>query len=278
MKFLTREDFFKIPVLGYHSLNAPGYDYQSNDHIALEQDLKLIHSEGFTVISASVLVDHLLRKRWRKLTGNYVVISFDDAPDADFYDFRHPDVGCIKSFHTLLQQYKVPAISFVIASPEARTELDKSCIAGRNEWRDSWWNDAIDLGLLEIGNHSWDHNHDTLETVAQRNQEKGSFHVIDTWEDADSQIRVAERYIQNKTRHRATGLFAYPYGHSNDYLVQQYLPDYQHQHAIKAAFTTAGQYVTPDSHRWKIPRFICGEHWKTPEELKVILRQAISTS
>jgi len=235
----------------------------------------LIRDEGFTVISASILVDYLLNKCWNKLNGKYVVLSFDDAPDVDYFDFQHPDFGCIKSFHRLLQEYKVPAISFVIASPKARSELDKTCIAGRNEWRDNWWNDAIDNGLLEIGNHSWDHNHATLETVAQRNQEKGNFHVIDTWEDADIQIRKAEQYIQSKTRHRATGLFAYPYGHTNNYLLQQYLPDYQYQHAIKAAFTTAGQHVTPDSHCWQIPRFICGEHWKQPEELKMILRQAL---
>ncbi len=117
---LAPDNFFQIPVLGYHSLNAPGNNYQSNDHIALEQDLKLIHREGFTILSASKLVDYLLNKCWNKLNGNYVVLSFDDAPDVDYYDFHHPDVGCIKSFHTLLQQYNVPAISFVIASPEAQ--------------------------------------------------------------------------------------------------------------------------------------------------------------
>ncbi len=272
---MTQNKSFQIPILGYHSLHAPGNDYTTNDHIALEQDLKLIRDKGLTVLSASTLVDYLLNKRWNKLNGNYVVLSFDDAPDVDYYNFQHPDLGCIKSFHALIQEYNVPAISFVIASPEARIELDKTCIAGRNEWRDSWWNDAIDHGLLEIGNHSWDHNHETLKIVAQRNQLKGNFHVIDSWEDADNQIRKAEQYIQNKTKYRATGLFAYPYGQTNDYLVRQYLPDYQHQHTIKAAFTTSGQYVTPDSNRWEIPRFICGDHWKQPEELKAILKQAL---
>ncbi len=93
------------------------------------------------------------------------------------------------------KQYSFPGISFVITSQEARSELDKTCIAGRNEWRDNWWNDAINDSLLEIGNHSWDHNYDTLQTVAQRNQEKGNFHVIDTWEDADNLIRKAEHII-----------------------------------------------------------------------------------
>jgi peptidoglycan/xylan/chitin deacetylase (PgdA/CDA1 family) len=264
---ITRDYYFQIPVLGYHSLHAHGNDYTINDHIALEHDLRLIQDQGFSVLSASNLVNNLLNKSWANLTGKYVVLSFDDAPDVDYYNYQHPDFGCIKSFHTLLQQYNVPGISFVIASQEARSELDKTCIAGRNEWRDNWWNDAINDGLLEIGNHSWDHNHDTLQTVAQRNQEKGNFHVIDTWEDADNQIRKAEQYIQSKTRNRATGLFAYPYGQTNEYLLQQYLPAYQHQHTIKAAFTVAGKYVTPDTSRWEIPRFICGEHWKSSEEL-----------
>lgn len=38
-----------IPVLAYHALHAPGKDYPSNDHVALEVDLKLIRRLGFKV-------------------------------------------------------------------------------------------------------------------------------------------------------------------------------------------------------------------------------------
>jgi hypothetical protein len=38
-----------IPVLAYHALHAPDKDYASNDHVALEEDLKLIRRLGFRV-------------------------------------------------------------------------------------------------------------------------------------------------------------------------------------------------------------------------------------
>src|SRR5204863_298793 len=60
--------------------------------------------------------------------------------------------------------------AFVIASPEARAVLDRTCIAGLNQWRDVWWAEAAQTGILEIGNHSWDHTHPTLDSVAQRDQ------------------------------------------------------------------------------------------------------------
>src|SRR5690606_28187268 len=54
------------------------------------------------------------------------------------------------------------ATSFVIVDPEARAELDRSCLAGRGWWGDEWWDDALRSGLFAIENHSWDHHHDSL--------------------------------------------------------------------------------------------------------------------
>jgi peptidoglycan/xylan/chitin deacetylase (PgdA/CDA1 family) len=152
--------------------------------------------------------------------------------------------------------------------------LDRTCIAGKNNWQDMWWEAASRTGVLAIGNHSWDHVHPGLPTVAQREQRKGSFYGIDTLSDADRQIRDAEHYIRNRLAGRSTGLFAYPYGQAPDYIVHEYLPRFAEELGISAAFTTAGDFATTDNVRWKIPRFVHGDDWKSPNDLVQILRAA----
>jgi peptidoglycan/xylan/chitin deacetylase (PgdA/CDA1 family) len=153
--------------------------------------------------------------------------------------------------------------------------LDRTCIAGLNQMRDVWWAEAARTGVLEIGNHSWDHTHPSLDNVAQRNQQKGTFTGIDNFADADAQIVQANAYIKRLTEELATPLFAYPYGETNDYLIHDYFPSNMKRHGLTAAFSTGGECVTCDSNRWNIPRFVCGHHWKTPEGLELILRDLL---
>jgi hypothetical protein len=148
--------------------------------------------------------------------GRWVGLTFDDGTDFDFIDLAHPHLGLIKSFYTILREAAGPngdrwpkpiGVSFVIASPEARKVLDRTCIAGLGQWRDTWWRDAARSGILAIGNHSWDHTHETLETIAQREQRKGTFYGVDNFEDADRQIRRAQEYINERTGRLSTRLF-----------------------------------------------------------------------
>lgn len=270
----------RIPVLTYHALHAPGTDYIDNDHIALEEDLKIVHKLGFRVAP----LHEIARLSWDPEGSSladekWVGLGFDDGTDFDYLDLDHPHLGYIKSFYTILREAgktfgdspSPSGVSFVIASPDARRVLDQTCIAGRDNWRDVWWEDAARTGILQIGNHSWDHTHETLETVAQREQRKGTFLGIDTIEDADAQIIQADSYIRHRTNGLATRLFAYPYGEASDYLVNEYFPGNMKRHGQLAAFGTGGRYVTHESNRWNIPRFVCGEHWRKPEELESIL-------
>jgi len=64
-------------------------------------------------------------------------------------------------------------------------------------------------------------------------------------------------------------LFAYPYGHYNQYLTEEYFPKQQNQ--IKAAFTCIPQPVIQATNIWKIPRYVCGDNWKSVVELKNII-------
>jgi peptidoglycan/xylan/chitin deacetylase (PgdA/CDA1 family) len=269
---------WQVPILTYHGLHAPGWEYHENDHIALEQDLALIDSLGFRVVPLSVLVSHLFNKPDARLEqGKFVALSFDDGTDFDYIDFHHPGWGSLTSFQSLLLKWpklgwdggRPVGTSFVIASPEARAELDQSCIAGRNQWRDDWWLEAATQGTLEIANHSWDHTHQSVASLVVGPKHRGTFSMINSFDDADAEILNAEKFIREKINGKSTPLFAYPYGESNDFLAEEYFP--ARSEWFKAAFTTVGEHVTRACNRWKLPRYVCGEHWKSSDELMRIL-------
>ena len=267
-----------IPILTYHSLHAPGHEYATNDHVALATDLNLLHELDFDVVSARTVAEALADPEshpeiWSRRVA---AITFDDGCDHDFVDFSFPGYGSLESFHTILVRHaettgrSVHGTSFVIASPTARAILDKVCIAGRDQWRDAWWRAADRSGFLEIANHSWDHTHPELDFVTVSSGKKGEFHCIDNWSDADMQIMQAELYVRHVTGRGNPGLFAYPYGHCPDFLAETYFP--HHRNTFAGAFGTGGAYVLSETSRWHIPRFVCGEHWSSPEELGTILQ------
>lgn len=134
-----------------------------------------------------------------------------------------------------------------------------------------WWADAHNSGLMGIQNHSWDHNHVSVTTVCEENQNKGRFDTIDTYEECHQEIVQAGCYIAQKTSSLWPTLFAYPYGQSSDYLRTVYFPRFAHEHRTLAAFGADGGYVTRSSSRWNLPRFVCGAHWRDTETLSRIV-------
>ncbi len=271
----------RIPILTYHALHAPGWDYHSNDHVALEADLGVIRTLGFRVASLATIATALIEGKFAELARERVVgVSLDDGTDHDFVDFSHPAYGYLKSMARVLQERgadlgypggQANATSFVIVSPQARAHLDRTCIAGRDQWRDDWWLQAAAEGTLTIANHSWDHLHPTLDSVVAMHANRGEFETILNADDAELEIGDAERFLRARLGDLASGLFAYPYGRFSDYLAHQYFP---RQSLIKAAFAGGGRHVTAESGRWTIPRFTCQEHWRTPQALAEILSQA----
>jgi peptidoglycan/xylan/chitin deacetylase (PgdA/CDA1 family) len=136
---------------------------------------------------------------------------------------------------------------------------------------DDWWARAAATGLLEIGNHSWDHLHPALGRVAHSRQVRGDFTAVDNRDDADAQILNATRYIAERTGGRAAPYFAYPFGHCNAYLTEAYFPERGAAAGIRAAFTTEPRPVADGDSVWTLPRYTCGHHWKRPEDLARIL-------
>ena len=119
--------------------------------------------------------------------------------------------------------------SFVIASPGARILMETSfddeyTYLSAGAMDDGWWRPATETGLIGIANHSWDHLHPALPTVAHSRQARADFRQVLSEADADAQIAAAATFIAKKVGTGAMPYFAYPFGHYNDFLVDDYLP------------------------------------------------------
>jgi len=266
----------RVPILTYHANNINGMTYQTNDHIALAADLQLIQQIGLRIISLNQLINWRLGESPDTHVENTVVLTCDDGSDFDFYDLDHPKYGIQTSFFNTLKTHQnltgehVHMTNFVIVSPEARQTLDEKCLIGKDWWRDDWWLTAHQSGLMEIANHSWDHNHGVLNN---ENIKDDSFHHINDRQQCDLQIRQAQDYLQNQIGNNFLAkYFAYPYGNYSEYLRYEYLPKYGSAIGLQAAFTTEPKHVNPASEIWAMPRYVCNSDWKETSQLEKILR------
>lgn len=270
-----------VPILTYHATNVDGNDYGSNDHVAFAQDLRLLDTLGHRIVPLEQVVDALLAGA--SLPERAVAITFDDGTDFDFHDLPHPTHGVQRSMLNILRDFigeagaqaqpLLHATTFVVASPAAREEMDRKCLVGRNWYRDSWWQTAVQSGLLAVANHSWDHNHPTLTSTVARTA-PGTFGCIDNRVLADLQVRQARDYIDALAPNAGSSLFAYPYGDTSEFLVAEYFPLGERVTGTRAAFGTRPGHLARGADRWHLPRYVCGADWRSPEELSYLLRTA----
>ena len=271
----------KIPVLCYHASFVNGDAYQDNNLVAFSEDLKLIDQLGFKVIPLLLAV--LAFKRKSPIPEKAVAITLDDGTDFDYFDIRHPVHGQQRSMLNRMMDFVAEfgcerqpllhATSFVVASPAARDELDARCLFGKRWYNDNWWAAAVATNLIGVANHSWDHNHPET-TSSHADSKRGTFRSIVSIELANYQIRRAQEYIVALAPNPATTLFAYPYGESNDYLINEYFPRFAADLGITAAFSTEPAPITDACLQWNLPRFACATHWKSQEDLALILRES----
>jgi peptidoglycan/xylan/chitin deacetylase (PgdA/CDA1 family) len=285
----------KAVVLTYHSHHVLAPNYAENDHLALPVDLATITAAGWRIVPLGRIVDALEAARGDAHGGDtvpelpLVALTFDDGPAWDLDDFVHPMLGFQRGFAGAMRDFaasaagwrqpELVATSFVIASPEARRIAESTfdrqytfLVPGALD--DAWWSRALDSGLLEIANHSWDHLHPALPRVAHSADARGDFTRVQSDADADAQIVAAARFLDERTGGRAAPWFAYPFGHWNEFLVADYLPRHRAGTKVRAAFTTEPRAVCRDDDVFRIPRYVCGQHWKHPDELAAILAAA----
>jgi hypothetical protein len=161
----------------------------------------------------------------------------------------------------------------VIVSPEARFELDRCCMIGRGWWNDGWWPHAVASGYMHLANHSWDHNHDALPPRFGGGA-RGTFATIDNDAKAEHQIGQGAAYLRRTAPNPGCALFAYPYGESNEFLRESYLPRRAGSLGLKAAFGTRPEHVRVDSERRDLPRYVFGRDWTDPAGLEAILMRS----
>ena len=267
-------------ILTWHSINVLGGRYHENDPMAFSQDLRMLDQEGWRIAPLGEALAELQDGRLKHPTA---VLTVDDGSILDFEDFDHPSFGMQTSlFHSLqafcesqrgTNRHQPHLSAFVIASPEARQELDQRDYMSLNVWPDHWWHAANESGLISIESHSWDHNHASLEQTAQRDNQRGDFRLIST--DAECRIEIdrASDYIETQAGRRPE-FFAYPYGQASDFLRETYFPEHAVRLGIRAALGCDPGPVTTRSDRWFLPRYMCGRDWEQPEGLLQILTDA----
>jgi hypothetical protein len=267
-----------VPILAWHANNVSGPGYAENDHAKLRDDLETIHRLGRRIVPLGQIAKALRAGRLEELTG-CVGLSFDDSPDLDFYDAPHPAWGLQRSMVNILADFRARhpgvaghATSFAIVSPAARAELDKTCLIGCQWWNDEWWPLAEKTGLLAVESHSWDHNHETLPTTVAT-VARGGFELTSP-EDARREIADATILIRRLRSREGPVLFAYPYGSTSDYLIEDYFPNHESEHGVLAAFTGSNGLVHAQTSPWAIPRYIAGADWHSSAELELLLREA----
>jgi len=259
-------------------MNVAGTDYAANDHAAFVADLEILHASGARIVPLAEVAAAAIEGRLEALAG-CVALSLDDGADFDAYDLPHPAWGPQRGMLGILRDFRarhgpaaqpgLHATAFAIVSPQARARLDRGHMLGCGWWNDGWWREAEATGLMAVESHSWDHNQSTLE-VTVATAPRGTF-ALATREEADAEIAQATRYLRDRRGRGGHVLFAYPYGPASDYLADAYFPDPGAQHGVHAAFTTDGAPVSPGVSRWRLPRFVCGWHWRSPGELEALL-------
>lgn len=284
----------RCAVLTYHSQIFTGAGYGGNDHVRLVQDLARIHRAGHRIVPLHSVVDRLLgrgrtgavdRAGPDRIPGpgrdgasdRAVCITFDDGALLDFTDVEHPRWGRQRGFLNILRDFRrehgadaqpaLHATTFVIANPDARRSMDRRSLYGLGWMDDEWWREAEADPCLSVESHGWDHHHPDVDPADPR---RGRFDNVDDEAGCRLQVTEAGRAIEQITGRRPS-LFAYPFGQASDFLRREFLPGRADEHGLDAAVSTDPGYVTTDSERWWLPRFVAGRDWKTPEELDRLL-------
>ncbi len=292
----------KVPILVYHTWDSSGCSYDTNSLMALQSDLQTILDAGFFVMPVYWIAEWIVGDRdGSTLPDKVVGITLDDGPDTDWQE-TYCGVGgaynILSNFKTahsdVLPTLSPHASAFVIASPSARSAI--SSATGKN-LDEAWWYSAQNSGVMEVYNHSVDHDHESIygplydpymnyiTLVIAGNVAlggdgnytgqglEGHFARINNHDLSYAEVVNAASYIGGKIG-VWPDLFAYPYGNPNSYMTNTFFPSYWSEHMTYAAFCQQEQYATRMSSRYCIPRITHKVSWNSTGGLQSILSTA----
>jgi hypothetical protein len=228
----------KVPILTYHSWTRAGCTEETSNALGLAADLEVLHQNGYTIVPVYWISQWALGDRdGSTLPSKPVGITFDDGDNLDWVDSVSEDCPAnALSFKTILENFKathpnLPAYSphtssFVIASPIARD------IIGGNTMSESWWHEAQSSSIMEIYNHSTDHDHNTIQGPI-----------------TDPALSSLPSLFPDGVKIAASGY------HSNNWIGQQNFQNVGNYNAAAAEIVAAANYI--ESKIRRIPRLIC---------------------
>lgn len=253
-------------ILTYHMTRVDEWSRNGADLLALRADLEWLASNAIPVCSLEALFDPACE--------HGVALTFDDGTRMDAESIDHPDHGQLPSAISILAEFKsrLPGLcvaNFVIASPVARNDLAAALTEryGADLMHERWWKTAASSGLMQLENHSWDHNHPLVQRTAQRDNLRGSFFPIETEAEAEAEIADASTYIESACGRRPR-YFAYPFGEASEFLRSDYLPRRGIDLGLVGAFSTEPRALRADDDRWYLPRFVSGRDWRSNRDLE----------
>jgi len=140
-------------ILTFHSHNVSGNGYATNDHVALDRTLDLLHQLHVPVLRLLNVARDLRNGIFDALPQRFACITFDDGSDYDWRDLAFPGHGPQRSMYAILRAHsrsllglawlkRAHATSFVIASPDARREIASQALGDAGLMSDSWWRAA----------------------------------------------------------------------------------------------------------------------------------------
>ena len=155
--------------------------------------------------------------------------------------------------------------SFVIASPSARRQIDVGAMGGR-ALNDDRWQAANASGLMPIESHGWDF---TITPPCRRWCSASSAVAI-FWRLIPSPsatcMRAAANFIESRAGRRPS-LFAYHGRRRRTTCAIATCPPSPSRFGTIAAFGGQSDYLTRDSDRWYLPRFVFGPDWNSRDSL-----------
>ena len=288
------DDNSAVPVLLYHSRTVgPNCDANDTDVLAFERDVKILRQRGY-VLRPLLEVVYWRLGIWRgdQLPDKVAAITFDDGFDRDWMSsipsrVRYPAYPCadLPSVRGIAEgDGNIPVTFFVIASRAVRVGIQPDHMG------DNWWQSAQRHYLFDIGNHSIDHDHQSVTgqlvdtdigaTLPASGHADGRWHGEDNplrWTNyaaASLAVEQSARAIYSRTEVWPP-LFAHPMGVVSPYMRDVYLPNYKHQHGTLAAFCTedgtSERLVRKTSYRWCLPRIGHGVSWRTGDDLNRLI-------